>query len=329
MKKDQLPLFDEPAPRPTHPLPAPVSAEHLELAAALPPSILLGTSSWSFPGWAGLVYAQEHTQQTLARHGLAAYAAHPLLRTVGLDRSFYAPVPDGDLTSYARQLPDPFRMLIKVWEEITVPVFPDHPRYGARAGQPNPHFLDVALFTHQFLAPFQRVFAGHCGPFFFEFSPMWPSAYGGRVRFLQRLDDFLGALPAGPVYAVELRNPELITDEYGAILRLHGVSHVFNRWTHTPPIHEQLRRIGGLSGAASVTRLMLPHGATYEARSLQCAPFGALVDVDHEMRADVLDLAREALLQGKSLYVVANNKAEGSAPLTCFALAALIAKSLG
>ena len=30
--------------------------------------------------------------QKLARHGLEAYAKHPLLRTVGLDRTYYRPI---------------------------------------------------------------------------------------------------------------------------------------------------------------------------------------------------------------------------------------------
>ena len=54
-----------------------------ELAAQLPRTIALGTSSWSFPGWRGLVWDRDATESTLARSGLTAYAAHPLLRTVG------------------------------------------------------------------------------------------------------------------------------------------------------------------------------------------------------------------------------------------------------
>jgi hypothetical protein len=53
------------------------------LAARLPPGVRLGTSSWSFPGWRGLVYGGDHTEAALARDGLWAYARHPLLRAVG------------------------------------------------------------------------------------------------------------------------------------------------------------------------------------------------------------------------------------------------------
>ena len=51
------------------PEPALPSTELLELAARLPAEVRLGTSSWSFPGWTGLVYARAATQLTLARAG--------------------------------------------------------------------------------------------------------------------------------------------------------------------------------------------------------------------------------------------------------------------
>jgi hypothetical protein len=48
---------------------------------------------------------------------------------------------------------DDFRLSLKVTEDITVFRFPNIPRYGARAGQLNAHFLDVELFVSQFLGP--------------------------------------------------------------------------------------------------------------------------------------------------------------------------------
>src|SRR5258706_12832907 len=65
------------------------------LAAKLPLKLRMGTSSWSFPGWHGLVYAQRSTEKELAREGLREYARHPLFRTVGIDRGHYAPIPPG------------------------------------------------------------------------------------------------------------------------------------------------------------------------------------------------------------------------------------------
>ena len=78
------------------------------LAASLPPGFRMGTSSWSFPGWLGIVYARKRATSMLAKEGLHEYAQHPLLRTVGIDRSFYAPIPEDDLLRYADQLATSF-----------------------------------------------------------------------------------------------------------------------------------------------------------------------------------------------------------------------------
>ena len=56
-----------------------------EIATRVPPTLRMGTSSWSFPGWRGIVYPGERTSTWLAREGLRYYARHPLLRTVGID----------------------------------------------------------------------------------------------------------------------------------------------------------------------------------------------------------------------------------------------------
>ena len=85
--------------------------EHSEtaaIAARLPENVFFGTSSWSFPDWAGIVYSCHASTSHLAREGLVEYVRHPLLTTVGIDRSFYAPIPPEDLGRYAAQLPPGF-----------------------------------------------------------------------------------------------------------------------------------------------------------------------------------------------------------------------------
>ena len=164
----QLGLF-APEPAPDVVRPVTPSAEQLALSARLPANIRFGTSSWAFPGWKGLVYDGDHPVTTLARHGLKAYAQHVLLRTVGLDRSYYAPLLVEDLQAYARVLPAGFTAVIKVWEAITLPRYPTHARYGTHAGQANPHFLDAGLFLADVLGPLQDVFWPHVGALVLEF----------------------------------------------------------------------------------------------------------------------------------------------------------------
>ena len=86
---------------------------HIVAANRLPKHLYMGTSSWSFPGWEGIVYDRKATQRALARQGLQAYAHHPLLRCVGIDRTYYAPITAEDFAAYADVVPESFRFIVK------------------------------------------------------------------------------------------------------------------------------------------------------------------------------------------------------------------------
>ena len=85
----------------------PAIPEHVrKLAEALPRHVHLGASTWTFPGWAGLVYHRAYpNQRSFVRDSLAEYAQYPLFRTVGVDRAHYAPLTALDWQAYAQQLP--------------------------------------------------------------------------------------------------------------------------------------------------------------------------------------------------------------------------------
>jgi uncharacterized protein YecE (DUF72 family) len=311
--------------RPPEPAHAP-PRELVELAHKLPAHVRMGTSSWTFPGWAGLVYRKHYPNQRLfTRESLAEYAHHPLFRTVGIDRSHYAPLGAEDLASYAAQLPPGFRCVIKVWDELTTMVFPDHERYGARRGQPNPSFLDPARFRDEVAAPMLASFREHTGPLVLEVAPM-RKAPSPRA-FEDALARFLKAAPAELHYAVELCNRELLTPRYLAILKHYAASHVLNYWTLMPTIGEQLTIPEILPGPFVVSRLLLPPYRGYEQRKRELSPFDRILDPQLQMREDVIELATRAGELGHTLFVIVNNKAEGSAPLTIKALAERWAQS--
>ncbi|MGH7789442.1 MAG: DUF72 domain-containing protein, partial [Candidatus Binatia bacterium] len=136
--------------------PAAVSDAVRALGQQLPRAIRLGTSSWSFPGWAGLVYARELPVARLARDGLAAYAQHPLLRTVGVDRTYYAPITAADFAAYAAAVPEDFRFLVKAPELCTLARFPHHERYGAQRGERNPRWLDAGFASDMLCGPLRE-----------------------------------------------------------------------------------------------------------------------------------------------------------------------------
>ncbi|MFT3707820.1 MAG: DUF72 domain-containing protein [Archangium sp.] len=271
------------------------------LAARRPPNLYLGTSSWTFPGWAGIVYRGRPTQDALIKYGLEEYARHPLFNTVAIDRSFYAALSPDELRRYAAQLPENFRCVMKVWNAVT---------------RPGPQFLDVGFFNDAVLAPIDAAFSKHIGPLLFQFTPLSPSELPKPNDFAFKLDRFFSRLPKAFSYAVELRNSELLTPAYFQALARNQVAHVFNHWERMPPIREQLARQGSLTAPHVVCRLLLPQGTGYEEAREAFAPFDKLHAIDDVMRADTAALWRACRAAGRSLSIIVNNKAEGSSPLT-------------
>ena len=140
---------------------------------ALSPLVRFGTSTWTYEGWKGEVYKQPYSKGRFKQDCLAEYARYehegePLFRTVGFDFTFYGPPTAKQLEHYASLLPPGFEACAKVWEEITIPLFPPGLRYRSKAG-PNPRFLDADYFLDQVLTPFTQGFEPHTGPFIFEF----------------------------------------------------------------------------------------------------------------------------------------------------------------
>lgn len=319
----QLDLFGEAPPPRLWPR---VTDSDRALAAALPSYVRLGTSTWTFPGWKGILYEGSPSQDELVRSGLHAYAQHPLFRTVGIDRSYYGPLRDKDLLGYAAQLEGTdFLAVSKVWEELTMITFPAHPRFGARAGTRNPGFLDPERTRSEVLAPYARHFADHAGPFVFEIPPAKQGTLPDERAFSSAIERLLTALPAQFRYAFELRNRELLTARYFDTLRAHGAIHCFNMWTAMPSVGRQLELPGVVTSDVVVCRLMLPLATRYDAMKKAYEPFDRIVREQPDMRSDVVRLSEACEeLSVKALFVLVNNKAEGSAPLTVRALAEAI-----
>jgi uncharacterized protein YecE (DUF72 family) len=315
----QLRLFTDPSVASAAAAVGPISpSEHLTaLAARLPPGVRLGTSSWSFPGWAGLVYDRLATEETLARDGLSAYAAHPLFRTVGLDRTYYRPITAEQFRAYAAVVPDDFRFLVKADRVLTSPIDPDASAVRSR----NTRFLDAAYAQREVVGPMLDGLEGKAGVLLFQFPPIPPNLVGGRSGFLQRLHRFLTALPKGPVYAIELRTPAFLTEAYADLLDTAGATHCYNVHPSMSALKRQLSVVPPCYQRTLVVRWMLQSGLEYERARDRYRPFDRIVDEDPATRELLATTVLDVTVAERPAFVVANNKAEGSAPLSLSLLA--------
>jgi uncharacterized protein YecE (DUF72 family) len=339
-------LFDdEPAPPTPAAAAGPVAPAWLDedlfrLGRQLPSGVYLGTSSWSFPGWQGLVYSRQHTEAQLARNGLAAYAQHPLLRAVGIDRSFYHPLAAADFARYTSQVPEEFRFLVKAPALVSDAVV--RQERGSPAG-PNPHFLDPVAAVDHFVGPALEGLGARAGPLVFQLPPLpreWTQGDAAALT-IDRIGNLLAGLPASihglaPIYAVELRNPELLTPRFVRMLRTHGARLCIGIHARMPPAARQSAALHAMDATEDegddwrmkgplVVRWSLASGFRYEEAKNRYAPFDRLIDPDIPTRGTLAHLIHVALKSGQPSFVIVNNKAEGSAPLSVIELARAVA----
>ena len=289
----------------------PITDRAIQLARRA--GIYLGTSSWKYEGWQGLVYQDHYSSQiAFKRRCLAEYARH--FPAVGVDATFYR-FPDQRLVEELDALTPPdFRFGLKVTEEITVYKYPTHPRYGSRKGQDNTNFLDGELFTTDFLEVVSGLGA-KLGPVIFQFSTL-PRTIVGNDTFLRRLDDFLGGLPDGYQYAVEIRNRRLFVEDYFNVLKRHGAAHVHTSWSWMPHLPEQIARDASFTAEFFVMRLLTPPQVTYQDAVEAYFPYRRILKPLPEVRAALITHLSRAIGSNKPGYVFVNNRLEGAAPLT-------------
>ena len=311
----------------------PASNSPLLGAPPLPVDIRLGTSSWFFPGWRGLVYEGLHPQVALSKQGLGAYARIPLLRTVSLDRTFYAPISTVQYQAYARQVPAPFSFVVKAPALVCDAVMRDEEGRGRVA---NPHFLDAGLAAREFVVPCLEGLGDKAGPLVFQISPLPRGLVEEAPVLVERLAAFFAALPRElgghrPLYALELRNAELLTPRLVRMLAGAGVRYCVGLHDRMPEVERQeaaLRALDGDAPGPLVVRWNLHRGFLYQAARQRYEPFDRLVDQDPETRRVLARMAVRAFQAGQKVWITANNKAEGCAPLSILELAREIAAGL-
>jgi len=307
--------------------PAPVDDEQQALAETLSPRIRLGTSSWSYPGWQGLVWAGRHGESNLSRNGLTAYAAQPLHRAVGIDRGFYQSLTASQYERYAQLVPEDFRFTVKAPSVITDAQVRAE---DGRGRQANTAFLDPRLAVQEFLAPAMEGLGTRIGALVFQLSPLPLAMLDRMPEQLDRLHAMLSALPSlrdvapEAVVAVEVRDPEWLTPDFVAVLKDTGARYCLGLHPKLPPIQDQLPLLRAMWPGPLVCRWNLHrmHGPFgYEDAEKKYGEYAELMDPDTDTRAVLAKVIRATAEAGHPAYVTISNHAEGSAPLSLRALA--------
>lgn len=277
--------------------------------------VLVGTSSWKYDGWLDSIYERslyewrgKVSKARFEAECLREYAS--LFPTVCSDSGFYRFPDPKYVAKLAEQVPEGFRMSWKVTDEITVKKFPLHPRHGERAGRANSNFLNAELFTEAFLGPMEE-YRDKTGVLMFEFSQFHKGDFERGKDFVDALERFLGTLPKGWQYGVEIRNRGFLQKDYFDALRSHGVAHVFNSWSRMPDAIDQMDMEGSFTADFFASRFLLKPGRAYQDAVDAFSPYTEVKEIYEPVRRGIRRLAE--MRTRRPSYVFVNNRAEGSA----------------
>ncbi len=171
------------------------------------PQIRIGTSGWHYRHWVGNFYPEKHKPA----HMLAWYIQH--FDTVELNNSFY-------------RLPNV--SALEAWRDSTPPDF-CFALKGSRFITHNKKLKDPENALDNLL-PRAEVLGKKLGPILFQLPPSWK-------KNLDRLEEFLTALPRRHRYAFEFREPSwLVADLYALLRRFNAAFCIYELAGYHSPI---------------------------------------------------------------------------------------------
>jgi uncharacterized protein YecE (DUF72 family) len=167
-------------------------AEPGQFADLAAQGVYVGTSSWKYRGWCGMLYETaryewrgKFAESRFNRNCLAEYGQ--VFKTVCVDAAYYNFPSQQYLEGMAKQVPEDFLFALKVTDAITLKKFPNLQRFGELAGKANENFLNADLFATGFLGPCESI-RPSIGLLIFEFSRFWPADYERGRDFIADLD---------------------------------------------------------------------------------------------------------------------------------------------
>lgn len=281
----------------------------------------IGTCSWNFPSWEGLIYSPEETgsylQQYAARYDM-----------VEIDRWFWSLFDRGgprlpspaDVAEYCRCVGPDFRFTVKAPNSITL----THHRQKTKSDPliPNPHFLSPDLLTEflSLLEPMRDLL----GPIILQFGYLNRQHLSGQAELLERLGRFLDGVPSGYEYALEIRNPKWLNKAHFEFVTHHDLIPVLLQGYWMPPVADVYLEWRDLIHRCRTAVVRL-HGPDREGMDERTGKRWDTLVVrrDEELR-EIVGVVKGLLAADVDVYLAINNHFEGCAPQTIDRLLRLI-----
>ncbi len=272
-----------------------------------PKQIKIGTCSWKYDSWKGLVYSDN-----VGKDFLAEYAQRYGL--VEVDQWFWSlfgdkvvmPKPE-TVKEYVAAVPKDFRFSIKVPNAITL----TH-QYGNGPLEINPFFLLNELMDDflELLRPMSK----QINSLIFQFEYLNKQKMTDQTAFLEQLQQFCEKLPPKFHYCIEIRKQNYLNKPYFKFLQDMKLSHVFLQGYWMPPIFEVYGHFKEYIKRHTVIRLHGPDRKGIEKQTKN--QWNAIIDPKDGELHKLKNMVKSLINNEVKVTLNENNHYEGSAPET-------------
>lgn len=280
-------------------------------------NLRIGTCSWKYDSWKGLIYEAEKDYKPYDY--LIDYAKH--YNTVEIDQWFWSLFPSGaklpnieTVKIYSDSVPDDFIFTIKAPNAITLThhYAKQSSRYKHIANQPNPHFLNIDLLK-RFLEILQAM-GNKLGPVMFQFEYLNRKKMPSLNAFIEILKEFFDKAPKEFEYAAEIRNPNYLKQNFFEFLKDMSIIPILHEGYYMPPISKVTEELDISSDKPLIIRLMGPDRQKIE--KLTGEKWDRIVAPKDESLSSIANIVEQNVGQGRKVFVNVNNHYEGCAVLT-------------
>ncbi len=271
----------------------------------------IGTCSWKYESWRGLVYSDKPKIIFLQE-----YAQR--YNTVEVDQWFWSLFGEKKINlpefhhveAYKKSVGDKFIFTVKNPNSLTLTHF--YRKSKKEELKPNPHFLSEEL-TNEYLKTLEPL-KQNLGPLMFQFEYLNKQKMKSQQDFQIQFGNYVDKLNRDYQWAVEIRNPNYLNKAYFEFLQDYKLIPVFLQGYYMPSIIDLIPKFMDYLNDTIVIRLHGPDRKGIEKRT------GGKWNERLEPRDDELkrlvEIFAKVLDRDIDIYLNINNHYEGSAPLT-------------
>lgn len=274
--------------------------------------IRLGTCSWKYDSWQGIVYSENRKKNYLKEYA-------EKFNTVEIDQWFWSLFSTSKVVlpqkkvaeEYAKSVPRDFLFTIKVPNSITLThYYKDSKEDELRT---NPYFFSNELFE-QFLNSIEPIL-DKTGCLIFQFEYLNKQKMKSLSDFQLRFSEFTKHIKnLIPPIGIEIRNPNYLNEKYFQFLMEQKIIPVLLEGYYMPPVIETYSKFKEYIKKLVVLRLHGPDRQGIE--KIANDNWNQIyINRDKEI-SSLVEMIREMQKNEVDLFINVNNHFEGSAPLT-------------